>query len=277
MNRRLRTAMALLLVSILLLSQAGHVQGTITVTHDSANNRINVVNNNLTFYFWYGAQQSPVYLNPTFAWLDNKQPSILYVVDLMGLSQFNSTQTDTAFQRNETVRNGTFSWIGNEAWSFNNFTTTQSGVTYNRLNLTLDKITNPSLSNFTYLTTNLTLGSTNYGSDPANLKFYKYSYGISQARTDVFLNMTRWKWTPNATNSNLALMLGFYATCLIFADRLVRVCGVRSLESLTPKPASSLVWSSLTIIPAMIKGPIIGPRPASSIPAIQSVTSFSPT
>jgi hypothetical protein len=220
MNRRQRTAAAFFLLSVLILSQAGHVQGTITVTKDSTYNRINFVNDNLTFYFWYGPQLSPVSLNPTFAWLDNKQPTILYVVDLMGLYQYNSTQTDKAFQRNETARNATFSWVGNEAWSSSNLTSTTSGVTYNRLNLTLNKITNPSLFNFNFTATNLTLGATNYGSSPASLKLYKYSYGVSQARTDVFLNLTRWKWTPNATNSYLALMLGFYALNMTVIQRL---------------------------------------------------------
>ncbi len=210
----------MLLVLILLLSQAGHVQGTITSTKDNTYSRFNFVNDNLTFYFWYGAQNSSLYLNPTFAWLDNRQPSILYVLDLMGLSQFNSTQTDNAFQRNETVSNGTFSWVGNAAWSANNITTTQSGVTYSRLDLTLNKTTNPSLSNFTYLSGGLTLSPTNYGSGPANLKFYKYGYGVSQARTDVFLNMTRWNWTLNATNSNLALMFGFYALNMTVIQKL---------------------------------------------------------
>ena len=219
MNRSQRTALALLLISILFLSQASHVQGAITVTKDNAYSRINFVNGNLTFYFWYGSQQSHVYLNPTFAWLDNKQPSILYVADLMGLSQYKSTITDTSFQRNETVRNGTFSWIGNEIWSSTNLTTTQSGVTYNRLNLTLTNITNPSLSRFTNLTGS-SIAPINYGSDPATLKFYKYSYGVTQSRTDLFFNMTRWQWSPNTNSSNLALRFGFYALNITVIQKL---------------------------------------------------------
>ncbi len=218
MKRELRISAALLLVAILLLSQAGHVQGTITVTADIANNKVNFATNNLTFYFWYGPPQSVVYINPTFAWLDNKQPSVLYVVDLMGLFQFNSTQTDKAFQRNETAQKGAFGWIGNEAWSANNNTYT-TPINYNYLNLILNTITNPRASNFTYLPGNLTLGPTNYGTD-SNQKFYKYSYAASQSRTDVFFNMTRWKWTANTTTSNLALMFGFYALNMTVIQKL---------------------------------------------------------
>ncbi len=218
MNRGLRTAAGMLLVAILLLSQAGRVQGTITVTADIPNHKINFATNNLTFYFWYGPPQKLVYINPTFAWLDNKQPSVLYVVDLLGLFQFNSTQTDNAFQRNETARNGTFSWIGNEAWSAKNITYS-TPINYNYLTLTLNT-TNQRASNFNYLPGNVTLGLTNYGGDPTNQKFYQYNYGISQARSDVFFNMTRWKWTANTTTSNLALMFGFYALNMTVIQRL---------------------------------------------------------
>lgn len=221
MKRGLKAAATLLLVAFLLLSPVGHVQGKITVTADISNNKVNFVNDNLTFYFWYGPPQALVYINPTFAWLDNNQPSILYVVDMMGLFQFNSTQTDKAFQRNETVQKGAFSWIGNEAWSSNNKTITQRGVTFNYLNLTLHTITNlPHASNFTYLQDSLTLGPTNYGTSSSSQKFYNYNYAVGQSRTDVFFNMTQWKWTTNTTISNLALMFGFYALNVTVIQKL---------------------------------------------------------
>ncbi len=214
MNRRFMGASIVLLLVLSLLSQAGHVQGKLTVTADIPNHKINYATDNLTFYFWYGPSETQVYINPTFAWSDNKQPSILYVVDLLGLTEYrepNSTLNDYGFQRNEAVRNGTFSWVGNEVWSYNNLTTTHSGVTSNLLNLTLSS-TQHTPENFTYTSGNITLGSTNYGTTGSiDKKFYGYSYTASQARTDLFFNMTRWKWNANSSLNNLALMLGFYA------------------------------------------------------------------
>ncbi len=229
MNRKLRPASALLLVLLLLLSQAGHVQGTLKVTADTANNKINFATDKLTFYFWYGFPQSLVYINPTFAWLDNEQPSVLYVVDLMGLLQYNPTQMDNAFQRNETVpQNGTFSWIGNEAWSSNvvNFT---NPVAYSYLNFTLNAITSPRASNFTYLPGNLTLHPTIYGADSVQ-KFYSYGYAATQSSTDIFFNMTRWRWSANSTTSNLALMLGFYALNMTVIQKL----GINLVDYIVP-------------------------------------------
>ncbi len=44
------------------------------------------------------------------------------------------------------------------------------------------------------------------------MKFQKtYSFDVSQARTDIFFNLTRWNWENNNDNSSLAMMLGFYA------------------------------------------------------------------
>jgi len=56
-----------------------------------------------------------------------------------------------------------------------------------------------------------------------------------------------------------------WASCL-------RLRGVRSFESFTPRAASLGRSSSLRRMPAMARGPMMGPRPASSTPAMSIFT-----
>lgn len=233
MKRGLRAAAVILLLTFLLFSPVGRVQGKLTVTPDTLNNKLNVLTDNLTFYHWLGPPAPQSYINPTFAWSDNNQPSILYVVDLLGLSEFrepNSTHNDYAFQRNETFRNGTFSWVGNEGWTIKNSTITKGGVTSTHLNLTLDTVSSSRASNFTYLAQNLTLGLTIYGTDASDRKFFGNSYSVAQSRADVFFNITQWKWAANSSLNNLALMFGIYALNLTVIQRL----GFRLADYIVP-------------------------------------------
>jgi len=64
------------------------------------------------------------------------------------------------------------------------------------------------------------------------------------------------------------------ASFLISWANCLRLWGVRSFESFTPRAVSLGKSSSFRRTPAMARGPMMGPRPASSTPAMSILVAF---